>query len=158
MVSYWQGAGGGQFLLKLGNAGMHVEAHRSGLSREESSEEPESGQGEDLCWGQNCGWNSSQEICRCSPQSIFAMRFGSQHRKKDGPLSLMPFLQAAAVLGQRLTCLHLRAGPPRKDHHTQSCAFHSILSHSSRQGLFHSLSLSVELREHDLNVESDVML
>ena len=112
MISYWQAGGGGQFLLKLGNAGMHMEAHRSGLSREESSEEPQSGQGEDVCRGQNCGWNSSQEICQCSLQSLFATCFGSQHRKKDGPFSLMPFLQAAAVLEQWLTCLHLRAGPP----------------------------------------------
>lgn len=135
----------GEFLLELKNAEMHMEAHRSGLSREESSEEPESGQGEDLCRGQNCGWNSSQEICQCSLQSLFATRFRSQHRKKEGPVSLMPFLQTAAVLGERLTCLHLRAWPPRKDHRTQGCVFHSILSHSSQQGLFHSISPSVEL-------------
>ena len=134
----------GQFLLKLENAEMHTEAHRSGLSREESSEEPESGQG-DLCQGQNCGWNSSQEICQGSLQSLFATRFESQPRKKEGPVSLMPFLQTAAVLGERLTCLYLRAWPPRKDHHTQSCVFHSILSHSSQWGLFHSISVSVEL-------------
>ena len=135
----------GEFLLKLENAEMHTEAHRSGLSQEESSEEPEPGQGEDLCRRQNYGWNSSQEICQCSLQSLFATRFGSQHRKKEGPVSLMPFLQTAAVLGERLMCLHLRAWPPRKDHRTQSCVFHSILSHSSQQGLFRSICPSVEL-------------
>ena len=54
--------------------------------------------------------------------------------------------------------LTLESRAARKDHHTQSCAFHSILSRSSRQGLFRSMSVSVELREHDLNIESDVIL
>lgn len=89
----------------------------------------------------------------------FATRFESQPRKKEGPVSLMPFFsRLAAVLGEFARMLILEEHGRSRRTITRGCVFHSILSHSSQWGLFHSIPDSGVVESHDLNTEFSAIL